>query len=81
MEHVSGKQLNEYIPADGLNLHQFFDWFIPLSNGLAHAHENNIIHRDLKPANIMISDDGVPKILDFGLARISLPSSPLVASI
>jgi eukaryotic-like serine/threonine-protein kinase len=71
MEYVPGKTLIDHIPQNGLDLDQFYEWFIPLSDGLAHAHENDITHRDLKPSNLIIRDDGVPKILDFGLARIS----------
>ena len=70
MEYVDGKTLSEHIPSDGLDIDQFFDWFLPLTNALAHAHEHGRIHRDLKPGNIMIASNGTPKILDFGLARI-----------
>ena len=58
-----------------MDLDTFFDTFIPLSDALAHAHEQGRIHRDLKPANIMIANDGTPKILDFGLARIEREES------
>ena len=61
----------------GMTLDRFYDWFIPLSDALAHAHEQGVTHRDLKPANIMTREDGTPKILDFGLARIVQTSDPL----
>ena len=70
MEYVDGKTLSEHIPDDGIDTGQFFEWFLPLADALSHAHEHGRIHRDLKPANIMIREDGTPKILDFGLARI-----------
>ena len=76
MEYVPGKTLTGHIPQDGLALDRFFEWFLPLSDALAHAHEHHITHRDLKPENIMISQDGMPKILDFGLARIAHSAPP-----
>jgi eukaryotic-like serine/threonine-protein kinase len=76
MEYVDGKTLAEHIPSGGLDTDQFFEWFIPLSDALAHAHEHGRVHRDLKPANIMIRQDGTPIILDFGLARIEQSESP-----
>ena len=73
MEYVEGESLKDIIPSDGMDLDTFFDTFIPLADALAHAHSHGRIHRDLKPANIMIAEDGTPKILDFGLARIIDP--------
>ena len=70
MEYVEGEPLTARIPSGGMDFGTFFDTFIPLADALSHAHEHGRIHRDLKPANIMIAQDGTPKILDFGLARI-----------
>jgi eukaryotic-like serine/threonine-protein kinase len=70
MEYVEGETLASHIPNDGMELDKFSDIFLPLADGLAHAHSQGRIHRDLKPGNIMIAADGTPKILDFGLARI-----------
>ncbi|MEP7038681.1 MAG: alpha/beta fold hydrolase [Acidobacteriota bacterium] len=69
MEYVEGKTLDNFIDA-GLDLKVFLEWFIDISDALAHAHEKGIIHRDIKPGNIMITIYGTPKILDFGLAQI-----------
>ena len=73
MEYVEGQPLYAHIPQDGMDLETFFSTFIPLSDALAHAHTHDVTHRDLKPGNIMIAEDGTPKILDFGLARITRP--------
>ncbi len=70
MEYLEGESLKGLIPKDGLQLDVFLEWFIPLSEALAHAREKGIIHRDIKPGNIMITRENCPKILDFGLARI-----------
>lgn len=70
MEYVSGRPLHEHLPGTPLPLESFYDWFMPIVDALDHAHARGVVHRDLKPANIMISDDGVPKVLDFGLARV-----------
>lgn len=75
MEYVEGKTLTELIPDAGMALDTFFNIFIPLSDALSHAHSQGRIHRDLKPGNIVVADDGTPKILDFGLARIIDPAS------
>lgn len=70
MEYVEGRSLKDLLSANGLELHVFFDWFIPMTEALAHAHERGVIHRDIKPGNILITMDNAPKILDFGIARI-----------
>ena len=71
MEYVEGKSLDAMIPAEGLDQRTFLEWFVPITDALVHAHEKNIVHRDIKPRNIMITPAGIPKILDFGLARIN----------
>jgi serine/threonine protein kinase len=70
LEYVEGKSLAEMIPKAGLEVRVFLEWFICIADALAHSHEKGIIHRDIKPGNIMITSDGAPKILDFGLAQI-----------
>ena len=81
MEYVAGQLLSQVIPAEGFELERFFELAIPLADAFAHAHEKGVIHRDIKPGNIVVTEAGQPKILDFGLARISyqgttVPSEP-----
>ncbi len=73
MEYLEGRTLKECIVPEGLKLERFLEWFGALAEALAHAHEKGILHRDIKPANIMITPEGGPKIMDFGLARIQTP--------
>ncbi|MGB5176872.1 MAG: protein kinase [Thermoanaerobaculia bacterium] len=69
MELLEGKNLSAYIPRAGLSVKQFFKIGIPLADALAAAHENDVIHRDLKPANIIVTNKGLVKVVDFGLAK------------
>ncbi|MFC2084408.1 protein kinase, partial [Bacteroidota bacterium] len=72
MELYEGESLKEKIEKNSLTSEEAIDITIQISEGLKKAHEKGIIHRDIKPANIFITTDGVAKILDFGLAKISL---------
>lgn len=74
MEYVEGRLLSDLTPAGGVDIPTFLDWFTSISDALSHAHERGIVHRDIKPGNIMITADGTPKILDFGLAQMSVKS-------
>ncbi len=69
MEYVDGKTLDRLTPESGLEMKTFLAWLEPIAHALHAAHKRGIIHRDIKPGNIMISADGTPKILDFGLAQ------------
>ncbi len=69
-EYVEGKTLAAVLRAGGpLPVAQAVEIAIALAQGIAYAHERGIIHRDIKPANIMIAPDGVPRLMDFGIAR------------
>jgi eukaryotic-like serine/threonine-protein kinase len=69
MQYAPGRTLAELIGEGPLNLRFALSIGIQVADGLAAAHRLGILHRDLKPANIMVADDGLAKILDFGLAR------------
>ncbi|MFC2083960.1 protein kinase [Bacteroidota bacterium] len=70
MAHYEGESLKQKIDKAPLNIDEAVDIAVQIAEGLAKAHENNIIHRDIKPDNIFITNDGVVKILDFGLAKV-----------
>ena len=71
MEYVPGKTLEALIPRTGMRLAELLTIAIQVAEGLSVAHMAGIIHRDLKPSNIMVSENGVVKILDFGLAKLT----------
>lgn len=69
MEYIEGKTLKQLLQKRGaLTLTEVIDIMTQLTDGLSHAHEAYIIHRDIKPQNIMIEDNGLIKITDFGIA-------------
>ncbi|MHC4993104.1 MAG: protein kinase domain-containing protein, partial [Planctomycetota bacterium] len=71
MEYVPGRSLAEMIDQDGaLEIETALDLCTQIACAMESAHQRGIIHRDLKPANIRVTEDGVAKVLDFGIARI-----------
>ena len=79
MEYLEGTTLQALLLARGkLPLDESLGLLTPLADALDYAHRSSIVHRDIKPANIMVLDDGRPKLMDFGVAR--LESSVATAS-
>ena len=75
MEYVVGGSLDELVGAEGLPVSVVLSYGIQIADALAKAHSAGIVHRDLKPSNIMVTRDGLVKVLDFGLAKVrSAPS-------
>jgi len=71
MAYIEGQSLKDKITERPLKLEETLDIAIQVAAGLQKAHEKQIIHRDIKPANILISNEGIAKIVDFGLAKLS----------
>ena len=70
MEYVKGQPINVYCGEHGLDDHQRLELFLNICSAVQYAHERHILHRDLKPSNILVKQDGTPKLLDFGIAKI-----------
>ena len=69
MELVEGKPLKNLLGSSGLAVESILRYGVQIAGALAHAHSRNIVHQDLKSANIVITPQGLVKVLDFGLAR------------
>lgn len=68
-EYVSGKNLAEYLKTSGaLTPVKAIAIMYPILDAIAHAHAAGVIHRDLKPTNILVNEDGMPRVMDFGIA-------------
>ena len=76
MEYVQGKTLIDLIPKGGLRVPQVLKYAVQMTDALQIAHAAGIIHRDLKPGNVMVTESGLVKVLDFGLAKLT-DNSPL----
>ena len=75
MEYVDGERFDKYCDARQLGVRERLELFAKVCGAVNYAHQSLIVHRDLKPNNIMVSREGEPKLLDFGVAKAFQPSS------
>ncbi len=71
MELVRGESLSSYVHGEGLGTEERLELFAGICAAIEHAHQKGVIHRDLKPANILVTPGGQPRVLDFGVARVT----------
>src|SRR5699024_5948460 len=70
MEYVQGERIDHWCASRALALEQKVRLFLEVCSAVQYAHRHLVIHRDIKPANILVDDQGAPKLLDFGIARL-----------
>ena len=77
MEFVDGSYLDRYCHRRNLSIPDRLVLFCAICDAVQDAHSQGIVHRDLKPANILVTEAGIPKLLDFGIAKIQSSDAPL----
>ncbi len=80
MEWIDGCPIHQYCRERALTTRQLLELFLLVCAAVAYAHRNLVVHRDLKPSNILITTEGQPKLLDFGIAKVFDAEEPERAS-
>ena len=81
MDYVEGSPIDDYCDQHRLSIDERLRLFSKVCEAVQYAHRKSIVHRDLKPSNVLVTPDGIPKVLDFGIAKVLNPSSSAQTSL
>jgi feruloyl esterase len=76
MDYVEGSPIDDYCDSHKLSIDKRLQLFVKVCDAVQYAHHKSVVHRDLKPSNILVTEDGAPKVLDFGIAKVLNAPSP-----
>jgi serine/threonine-protein kinase len=79
MEYIDGKPIDDY--CESLPNRAKVELLVPICEAVSYAHKQLVIHRDLKPGDMLVGPDGIPKLLDFGIAMLMDAASEATATI
>lgn len=76
MEFIDGERIDEWITRTGPDLEARIGIFLQVCSAVQYAHQSLVVHRDIKPGNVLVTAEGTPKLVDFGIGRLLTDSSP-----